>query len=191
MSKCFFCNAKAEKKCGKCNFVNYCSRDCQVVDWRKTHKFFCESLPFPKRDSYEKSVYGFLLNPTGDLKIVKVALDKGGETPVLAPFLDPLGTLKSEMKNFISPFKNYMLPRKLYEEKNLDNTLQFNYRDNFLYDGSSPNKCIQKIAGNRNGHDWRGPMLVLKIKDVDPINFGKFSKLYKLYFISSFNLAFL
>ena len=37
----------------------------------------------------------------------------------MAPFLDPLGTLKSEMKNFISPFKNYMLPRKLYEEKKL------------------------------------------------------------------------
>ncbi|KAJ3256722.1 hypothetical protein HK103_005217 [Boothiomyces macroporosus] len=40
---CQLCNTKqlGNKKCGKCLLVAYCSRECQVADW-KTHKVKCK-----------------------------------------------------------------------------------------------------------------------------------------------------
>lgn len=40
---CQQCNTKqlGNKKCGKCLLVAYCSRECQVADW-KTHKVKCK-----------------------------------------------------------------------------------------------------------------------------------------------------
>jgi hypothetical protein len=47
----------------------------------------------------------------------------------------------------------------------MKDTLFFRYRDDFLRDGySQSNKCIQNIANNKHGHDWRGPLVVLKLK---------------------------
>lgn len=37
---CKVCQKEAEKKCGKCSSVFYCSKDCQVKHW-PTHKKFC------------------------------------------------------------------------------------------------------------------------------------------------------
>ena len=38
------CNRIASKHCGKCRVAKYCSRECQVGDWRATHKNSCASL---------------------------------------------------------------------------------------------------------------------------------------------------
>lgn len=38
------CTEIATKTCGKCNIARYCSRSCQVADWKSTHKKSCESL---------------------------------------------------------------------------------------------------------------------------------------------------
>ena len=46
---CFGCGKEAEKlsKCSKCHVASYCSRDCQVSNWKKGpgggHKFCCEA----------------------------------------------------------------------------------------------------------------------------------------------------
>ena len=40
---CVVCREVAEKKCERCRFVSYCSRDCQVKDW-PTHKQSCKDL---------------------------------------------------------------------------------------------------------------------------------------------------
>ena len=43
------CNAQgcaevATKTCGRCKVARYCSRKCQVSDWKMTHKHTCDDL---------------------------------------------------------------------------------------------------------------------------------------------------
>jgi hypothetical protein len=40
-SNCAKCGKKGGKKCGKCQQVYYCSKECQAQDW-KSHKAFCK-----------------------------------------------------------------------------------------------------------------------------------------------------
>jgi hypothetical protein len=47
---CFACDAKMGKdkpellSCGGCKFAQYCSKECQVKDWRAEHKHMCKQL---------------------------------------------------------------------------------------------------------------------------------------------------
>ena len=38
------CTQYADKKCSKCKTAVYCSRECQVSDWRMSHKHSCIML---------------------------------------------------------------------------------------------------------------------------------------------------
>jgi len=35
------CNNVGTKKCGQCNNTKYCSRECQVADWKQNHRDIC------------------------------------------------------------------------------------------------------------------------------------------------------
>jgi hypothetical protein len=165
MDKCELCNRVGDKICSKCHSVGYCSRECQLADWSSTHKFFCATLPFPSRETGDQTVYGFLLQEDGVIKIVNVKIIKTKKDlyePDLTPHLDPNGTIKPDPNK--PPFGKNYLPKKPIGSKNFETTLQISYRTKFLNDGSRANKCIQKITGNKEHHDWRGPMLLLKLK---------------------------
>lgn len=42
--KCWNCGEyDAEKVCCKCQVASYCSRDCQLVHWKSTHKCICQA----------------------------------------------------------------------------------------------------------------------------------------------------
>ena len=43
---CFCCGVKSEnlKRCSKCQEAYYCSKDCQIVHWKKTHKKLCQHM---------------------------------------------------------------------------------------------------------------------------------------------------
>ncbi len=51
-------------------------------------------------------------------------------------------------------------PLKDYEQ--LEDTIFFIYKDDFLSDGSQPNRCIQKATDHKNYHSWAGPLFVYK-----------------------------
>jgi len=41
---CVYCKkTQGKSKCGKCHVMRYCSKECQVADW-KTHKQICSTL---------------------------------------------------------------------------------------------------------------------------------------------------
>jgi hypothetical protein len=42
-STCAVCGREAMKRCSKCRVEWYCSRDCQVKDWKR-HKPICQEL---------------------------------------------------------------------------------------------------------------------------------------------------
>lgn len=39
---CKVCKADAKQKCSGCSSVFYCSRNCQIADWKKGHKNECK-----------------------------------------------------------------------------------------------------------------------------------------------------
>jgi hypothetical protein len=155
--KCFVCKKDTNKRCTKCHLVFYCDRQCQSSDWN-IHKHYCNSLPIPPKVNGNSSVVGVLLeenslNPT----FVQVPLySEIGESHV-----------KTNVQKFLKvrDIGRYWLEyNPLKNNKQLGNTLLFHYRDNFLNDGSQPNKCVSQISSGRNPHGWRGPMLVTKSK---------------------------
>ncbi|CEM20825.1 unnamed protein product [Vitrella brassicaformis CCMP3155] len=43
--ECYFCKNKATMRCGSCYRRVYCSKECQLVDWRdRGHKEACKTL---------------------------------------------------------------------------------------------------------------------------------------------------
>lgn len=42
MTNCKVCNREAKQKCSGCFSVFYCSKNCQVSDWRNGHKVDCK-----------------------------------------------------------------------------------------------------------------------------------------------------
>lgn len=52
---CELCGFKAEKMCGGCRRVSYCSRACQVADWKCGHKESCAE----KEDGKEREKWRF------------------------------------------------------------------------------------------------------------------------------------
>ena len=49
---CKVCKAGAKQKCSGCSSVFYCSRNCQVADWKKGHKNECK--PYEVRVTFGK-----------------------------------------------------------------------------------------------------------------------------------------
>jgi hypothetical protein len=39
---CSFCGNRAHLQCGGCKTSYYCSKDCQITDWKITHKGICK-----------------------------------------------------------------------------------------------------------------------------------------------------
>jgi hypothetical protein len=56
--RCTYCNSeglKSElKKCSRCKSLHYCSKKCQVADWKAGHKKDCETF---KRQREEKAMF--------------------------------------------------------------------------------------------------------------------------------------
>jgi len=55
--ECEFCGCSAPKRCGHCQYVNYCSREHQVEDWRIGHSEICKKIQaWKKEHGLERSV---------------------------------------------------------------------------------------------------------------------------------------
>jgi len=53
--RCTACGNEAELRCGTCKSVGYCSRECQVADWKQDHKLVCKQMQAFKYASRSKS----------------------------------------------------------------------------------------------------------------------------------------
>ena len=64
----------------------------------------------------------------------------------------------------------------LNDRKKVENTLIISFNDNFGIDGSKQNKIVQKMTKG-SCFDWRGPILISKVKGVK----NNYSIPYDLY----------
>lgn len=149
-------------------FDCYLPKEC---DLDLNQNLINDTLPFPIKKPptgsiIRKSIYAIYLPETGIKPIlvdvpIKVMLDKNGK-----PYEDP------QIQDFIGKgihlARSCMPYNPLNEKRVMSNTLEINYRDNFLVDGrSKKNEVVQKITKGMAGYDWRGPMIVLKFKGVE------------------------
>jgi tetratricopeptide (TPR) repeat protein len=156
---CFVCKKDTTKFCQKCKTVYYCSRECQVNDW-KIHKHYCPSLPMPPKVIGKDSVIGLLFSENATHPtFVHVPLEEYIEEICGKEYRHLITNNKTFLKD--TPGFSYWEENPL-KNKPLENTLIFAYRDNFLNDGSKVNECVKKVSSNMNQHQWRGPLLVTK-----------------------------
>jgi hypothetical protein len=94
-----------------------------------------------------KSVFGILL-PENDAKPVVVEVNI-----IDVDYSKFLGKGDYDVRYY------YGNPNRSYED-----TLIILFRANFMRDGSKPNKCIQRITGEKAPMSWNGPVLVMKLK---------------------------
>lgn len=165
---CNTCDTLTSKNCSKCKIVHYCNRSCQANDWA-VHKFFCASLPFPvvpkSTDqnhniiNYEKkAITGILFNENSTVpELIKIPLSIKFENMMLPATDKYMGAPESH---------NYMQSNP-FTKRNLKDTLVILFRDNFLNDGSLPNKCIQNLSKGINDYPWKGPVIVIKMKGLE------------------------
>lgn len=157
-TKCQLCKTATKKGCSKCHVVYYCSKECQKNDWF-IHKYFCGSTPLPKKVLGEKSIFGILL-PENDINpiFVKVLLKQAqsGEKAIFLPDSQAIvGDVCGRKRVAYLP---------LMEKKPLPNTLEINFRQDFLNDRSSTNQTVENITKGKHIYEWRGPILILKHK---------------------------
>ena len=156
---CSVCLGRSGSACAKCHIKNYCGRDCQVNDWGR-HKHFC-NLVFPPIKRNQNSVFGILL-PENDV------------IPLIVEI--PFKTVREDDENYVYPDpqllfgrhifvkSSFMFSNKLRGLEKLPNALTFKFNDNFMNDGSKVNKCIESITKGKADLNWRGPIIVTRIK---------------------------
>ncbi len=48
INKCAHCRNPATKRCTRCKSVQYCSKDCQIKDYKLGHKKVCKEIALKK-----------------------------------------------------------------------------------------------------------------------------------------------
>ncbi|KAF2639695.1 hypothetical protein P280DRAFT_481109 [Massarina eburnea CBS 473.64] len=162
---CEICNNTATQRCSACSQSRYCTRDCQKSGWPK-HKLLCgsakairlEDRPTPASPNtfFRRAI---LFEPAESkprfvwLKFNLQEVDgRYEEVPDLT-------------EHQIADDKEDIDHRRIHNNpvlgKQLHHTIRVRYRDNFLADGSKPNKAANPLKPKI---DWRGPMVCYAMK---------------------------
>jgi hypothetical protein len=160
--KCLFCTKNSIEKCSKCKTVYSPCQICETTDWfiHKSNSCTCETLNNEQPQGFYKQVYGILL-PENSEKPVLIQIKVENkyysqcyfDLPDLKEFMGECSLRSNQMPT--NPMKNY---------KGLPQPLEFNFRDNFFNDGSKTNMLVKNLTNNKNPHNWKGPMVIMKFK---------------------------
>jgi hypothetical protein len=162
-NECIVCFKKTTNLCGKCGIISFCSKECQVKEW-PSHGLACNVLPFPKKNTDGKHVYVFYF-PENSEKVVL------GQVKVIRELYEHYNIYYERIKekeffNEIAHVRSYrMVGNRLNDRKKVENTLRISFNDDFGIDGSKSNKIVQKMTKG-SCFDWRGPILISKVKGV-------------------------
>jgi hypothetical protein len=176
-NSCTTCNKTSTNRYSKCKIAGYCCRECQVADW-PSHKFFCDSLPFPfeepTRHRNQFTIDSLFLNPGAldidpSLKsITGILLPPDSLTPKIVEI--PLKDWHYEedfcrvpdIELFVGEgFSNNSMQTNPFTKKKLSDILWFAYAKH----SPEPNRIIEKI--NKGQSMWRGPVLINKMEGHD------------------------
>lgn len=149
------CNKPDPQVCARCGSISYCSKECQVADW-KTHKLLCAHLK-EFSTAPVKGMRRAILFPADSAKpkFVWVAT-------VWSP---SLGFEKSDAEKFIGDDKptpkHHIMRQNDHRKRFLQHCIHLIWRDNFTLDGSLPNQSVVLAAGGKAAYGWRGPIIAI------------------------------
>lgn len=162
---CAVCGKGNARRCNKCKSACYCSKACQRIDW-PTHRLLCaEFATFDLATRPSKEHMRAVFFPPDEAKPRIIWLNCPWQYG---------GYQSGEVEAFIGDSLPRITPitHDPFLGKKLPDQVQICFRDDFLLDGSDPNKSIAAITSTRFGryHDWRGPILAYSMlgSDMNP-----------------------
>jgi hypothetical protein len=154
------CNRQGLISCPICQETLYCSVECQNKD-EPVHRLLCPSSknfntsnPPPCRDKDWSYKRGILFGADADAPTwvwVKYKKSKYGYDENSGDFLGDDNPMPSTSR----------VQRNAVRGKQLKNTIDIIYRDEFGYDGSKPNLSIATAAHNGLKFMWRGNVVAM------------------------------
>ncbi|KAF2252904.1 hypothetical protein BU26DRAFT_515324 [Trematosphaeria pertusa] len=167
MRLCEQCEEPGKLRCGGCRESHYCSKECQELGW-SVHKHLCKTFkdfhdrPAPEepRGRVYRAIY---FHPDEDVpRFVWLKCERVVPTyqDVLAGGYLATNEGEAQPDVFIST-NSHPIGRNRALGRNLKHTIELEFREAFLYDGSKPNKAILKIVDRSSKylHNWKGPIL--------------------------------
>ncbi|KAK8074567.1 hypothetical protein PG997_009230 [Apiospora hydei] len=132
VGSCITCEKADSQRCGRCKSAFYCSKACQVRDW-PFHKLLCASF----------GAFDISTRPTSD-HFLAISFPPEDKRPKPIWVYCPL----------------HVDDLRPYQSPDLEDTIQIAWKDEYLVDGSIPNKGILSIMHFEPGrrHNWRGPV---------------------------------
>lgn len=147
--QCAVCS-KPGKRCTSCENIYYCGAECQKADW-KVHKLVCRIFK-DARDAPGPDLVRVIEFPINEIKPKLRWMPIGGgffPSPREDDFFGPEKQLPSTQSITTDPKTGKLLPL----------TITYMFRDNFLNDGSLPNKSVYHLTNGRPLNEARGPIL--------------------------------
>jgi hypothetical protein len=165
-SKCVFCEEPGENRCGSCKDAVYCSRECQVQDWKQGHMALCKAFAdFTDEKRPSPSHVRAIFFPVGEVKARHVWVDQDVNTDGTLPLVeDFIGTYSSSIS-----FTNINLIMGESCQQDLGHGLIMLSQTDGPEEKVLLNKSILSLGKPGHMQAWFGPHLVLSIKpDADP-----------------------
>lgn len=157
-SICAVCNKADPQVCARCGSIKYCSKECQVADW-KTHKLLCAHLK-EFSTAPVKGMRRAILFPADSAKPKFVWI---------ATFWDPtFGQEICDVAYLLGDNNQaagwHVMQQNDCRERFLQHGIHLVYRDAFKLDGSVLNQSLVVAANGKPCYGWRGPIVAVAKK---------------------------
>lgn len=155
---CLICTKPSSTRCGGCKNVLYYSKDCQKEDWKSSHKLICKQFSeiITTRPSPRHCLA--VLFPVDEEKPKLVWLEHGVSYAGTGIFHD-------EFEKYFGSYAgtgNMSITVNPVLARPLSQVIYLRYGENFLSDGSKPNKSIAWIKKSvPDEFIWKGPVLAI------------------------------
>jgi hypothetical protein len=149
-NQCAVCS-KPGKLCASCENIHYCSPECQKIDW-KVHKLLCRTFK-NFRNPPGPMMMRVITFPVTSIKpeFRWMPIKKGSiQRPIVDKYFGHDNPLTSFVSFPLDPITGTQLPLRL--------TVQS--RDEFMTDGSLPNRALYQLTEGVLRQPFAGPVLI-------------------------------
>jgi len=142
------CSKSGANACKSCKSADYCSKACQKIDWA-VHKLLCKQFTEVSATPESSLAKLAILLPADSPTLKLVWVSYRGEKH------DTLYLLGEAQEEQVT------IPKITIRGYELDHNVQLFVRNNYLNDGSKPNRASLALTNWKLPYDWRGLILIM------------------------------